>query len=51
MFTAVANEHLEVARLLISRGATENPWVPIGRSFIWWARRTSNKDLVQLVES
>ncbi|CAJ0554400.1 Ff.00g129130.m01.CDS01 [Fusarium sp. VM40] len=51
LVTTVANGHLEVARLLISRGATVSPWVPIGQSLIWWARRTSNEDLVQLVES
>ncbi|KAI6766040.1 hypothetical protein HG530_007110 [Fusarium avenaceum] len=51
LVTAVINGHLEVARLLISRGATVSSRVPIGRCLIWWARRTNDKDLVQLVES
>ncbi|KAF9783627.1 hypothetical protein IL306_008754 [Fusarium sp. DS 682] len=51
MFAAVANGHLEVTELLISKGATMRRWVSIGQDLLWWARRSNNQDLVQLLET
>ncbi|KAJ4042661.1 hypothetical protein NW763_011479 [Fusarium oxysporum] len=49
LFAAVANGHLEVAKLLVSRGAIISSLVTIGQSLLWWAQRTGNPGLIELL--
>ncbi|KAF4344543.1 hypothetical protein FBEOM_1511 [Fusarium beomiforme] len=51
MFAAVANGHLEVTRLLISNGALIRQWVSIGQDLLWWAQRSGNPDLAELLKA
>ncbi|KAF4953952.1 hypothetical protein FGADI_5601 [Fusarium gaditjirri] len=50
LFAAVAIGHLEVASLLLSKGSQVNPCVRIGQDLLWWARRSTEKGVVQLLE-
>ncbi|KAF4437565.1 hypothetical protein F53441_13014 [Fusarium austroafricanum] len=49
LFGAVANGHLEIAKLLISKGATVHSQAAIGKSLLWWARRTGSSELTELL--
>ncbi|RSL41816.1 hypothetical protein CEP51_016541, partial [Fusarium floridanum] len=49
LFAAVANSHFEVVELLIARGATVEKQDGVGRGLIWWARRTGNPRVLQLI--
>jgi hypothetical protein len=49
LFAAVANGHFEVVELLITGGATIEKQDGLGRGLIWWARRTGNPQVLQLL--
>lgn len=49
LFAAVANGHLEVVDVLIAGGAPMEKQDRFGRGLIWWARRTGNPRVLQLL--
>lgn len=51
LFAAIANGHLEVTKLLLSKGASVQSRVSIGQNLLWWAQRSNEPGLVQLLEA
>ncbi|EXL60701.1 hypothetical protein FOCG_03524 [Fusarium oxysporum f. sp. radicis-lycopersici 26381] len=49
LFAAVANSHLQVAKLLITIGAAVEMQAGVGLSLLWWALRAGNTELIQLL--
>ncbi|RKK66726.1 hypothetical protein BFJ69_g15146 [Fusarium oxysporum] len=49
LFAAVANGHLDVVKLLIARVATVEGQGGVGWSLIWWARRSGDPRVLQLL--
>ncbi|KAK7426549.1 hypothetical protein QQZ08_007008 [Neonectria magnoliae] len=49
LFAAVANGHFEVVELLVTEGTTIENQGGVGRSLIWWARRTGKPQLLSLL--
>ncbi|KAI1047931.1 hypothetical protein LB505_013226 [Fusarium chuoi] len=51
LFAAVANGHLEVTKLLLSKGCHAQHWVSIGQDLLWWAQRSNEPELVQILKT
>uniref|UniRef100_A0A8H7K4T2 Prion-inhibition and propagation HeLo domain-containing protein n=1 Tax=Bionectria ochroleuca TaxID=29856 RepID=A0A8H7K4T2_BIOOC len=50
LFTAVANGHYETAQLLISESTNLETRSGAKRDLLWWARRSGNPQVVQMIE-
>ncbi|KAL6924172.1 hypothetical protein FSST1_001446 [Fusarium sambucinum] len=51
LHAAVANGHVEIAKLLIEHGAPIIAWPTVGQNLLWWAGRTGNPEMVELLQS